>query len=90
VTYVVNVPIEVQAPVSESDPDVRWLSRQPGFIRLRPLPPAERRYELRFEVEAGSVQDAADAADEMLVDFEGALDAYQPRLLAPIEPVKYR
>lgn len=87
-TYVVNVPLEVKTPVSEADPDVRSLRRLPGFISLQPAADSGRRYELSFEVEGGSVQDATDAADELLADYEGALDAYQPKLLAPLAPEK--
>jgi len=83
-TYVVTVPIEVEIPVSESDSDVKSISRLPGFVRLEPL--GEDRYELIFEVEGGSLQDATDAADAMIVDYEDALDAYRPRVLAPLAP----
>jgi hypothetical protein len=83
-TYVVNVPIEVQTPVSETDPDVRSLSRLPGFISLQPLAPS--RYELRFEIEGGSLQDATDAADQLVIEYEDALRGYHPTLLAPVLP----
>jgi hypothetical protein len=85
-TYVVNVPLEVATPLSELDPDVRSISRLPGFVRIRPVAPQQRRYELAFEVEAGSLRDAMDAADELLVEYENALDAYHPRLLAAATP----
>ena len=85
-TYVVEVPIEVETPVSESDSDVRSISRLPGFIRLEPVSPGQGRYQLTFEVEGGSLQDATDAADQLIVDYEDALDACRPRLLAPLAP----
>lgn len=85
-TYVVEVPIEVETPVSESDSDVKSITRLPGFVRLEPVSGEPGRYELIFEVEGGSVQDATDAADEMIVDYEDALDAYRPRLLGPLAP----
>jgi hypothetical protein len=85
-TYVVDVPIEVDTPVSESDSDVRSITRLPGFIRLEPVSADQSRYQLTFEVEGGSLQDATDAADQMIVDYEDALDAYRPRLLGPLAP----
>ncbi len=85
-TYVVNVPFEVSAPLAESDPDVRSILRLPGFVRLEPVDRNERRYELTVEVEGGSLRDAMDAAEELLLDYEGALGAYHPRLLATIAP----
>lgn len=86
-TYVVNVPIEVESPVSEADPDVRSISRLPGFVRLEPgSHNGHARYDLTIEVEAGSVQGATDVADDLIVDIEDALGAYRPRLLAPVRP----
>lgn len=85
-TYFINVPFEVDKPVNESDPDVLSLARLPGFLAVRPVSPDRLRYELSFEIEAGSVRDATDAADEMIVDVENALDAYHPRVLAPLSP----
>jgi hypothetical protein len=85
-TYVVNLPFEVSAPLSESDPDVRSILRLPGFVRLESVDRDERRYELTVEVEGGSRRDAMDAAEELLLDYEGALGAYHPRLLATIAP----
>ena len=88
-TYVVNVPIEVETPVSDSDPDVRSISRLPGFVALQPgSHNGHARYDLTIEVEAGSVVSATDAADELIVEVEDALGAYHPRVLAPIRPQK--
>jgi hypothetical protein len=84
--YVVRVPFEVSAPLAESDPDVRSISRLPGFVRLDPVGQDGIRYELTLDVEGGSIRDATDATDEMLIDYTDALDAYQPRLLAAIAP----
>ncbi len=44
------------------------------------------RYELTVEVEGGSLRDAMDAADELLLDYENALGVYHPKLLAGIAP----
>ncbi|HEY4026106.1 MAG TPA: hypothetical protein VGO86_06710 [Candidatus Dormibacteraeota bacterium] len=85
-TYVVNVPFEVSTPLAESDPDVRSISRLPGFMGLESVDRDRVRYELAIEVEGGSVRDAMDAAEELLVDYENALAAYRPRLLAAIAP----
>jgi hypothetical protein len=84
--YVLKVPFEVSAPLSESDPDVRSISRLPGFVRLELVDRDNSRYELEVEVEGGSLRDAADAAEELLVDYESALGAYRPRLLAGLAP----
>ena len=83
-TYVVNVPLEVATPVSESDPDVRSISRLPGFVRLRQDARVRGRYELTFEVEGGSLRDAMDAAEELVVEYENALNAYHPTRLAAV------
>jgi hypothetical protein len=85
-TYVVNVPFEVSTPLSESDSDVRSITRLPGFVRLEQVDGDGVRYELTVEVEAGSLRDAMDAAEELLVDYTSALGAYRPRLLAAIVP----
>jgi hypothetical protein len=85
-TYVVEVPIAVETPVSESDSDVRSIARLPGFIRLEQLSSDRSRYQLTFEVEGGSLQDATDAADELIGEYEDALDAYRPTLLGPLAP----
>ena len=81
-TYVVEVPFEVSAPLSKSDPDVRSLVRLPGFVRLELIDRDDNRYELTVEVEGGSLRDAMDAAEELLVEYQDALGAYRPRLLA--------
>jgi hypothetical protein len=85
-TYVVNVPFEVETPVSESDPDVRSIRRLPGFVRLQQAAGEKGRYALTFEVEGGSLRDAMDAAEELLVEYENALDAYHPRWLEAVAP----
>lgn len=82
--FLSSVPLEVQIPLSDSDPDVRSISRLPGFVRLEPVAGHDGRYNLTFEVEGGSRRDAMDAADEMVVEYENALSAYQPRLLADL------
>jgi hypothetical protein len=83
-TYLATVPIEVKSPLSDSDPDVRSISRLPGFIRLEPVAGHASRYNLVFEVEGGSRRDAMDAADEMVVEYENALNTYHPRRLAAV------
>ena len=85
-TYVVRVPFEVSTPLSLSDPDVRSISRLPGFVQLELIDRDNSRYELTFEVEAGSVRDAGDASEELLVDYQDTLAAYRPRLLTGIAP----
>jgi hypothetical protein len=85
-TYVVNVPLEVSTPISESDPDVRSIRRLPGFLRFQNVGGHRRRYELSFEVEGGSLRDAMDAADELVLEYENALDAYGPKRLAEVAP----
>ena len=85
-TYVVRVPFEVSGSLPDCDPDVRSISRLPGFVHLERLDRHPCRYELAVEVEGGSIRDAADAADELLVDYESALGAYRPRRLAAIAP----
>jgi len=84
--YVTRLPLEVRELLSESDPDVRSVSRLPGFVEIELLDRASSRYELTIEVEAGSLRDAMDAAEELLVDYQSALAAYHPRLLAAIAP----
>ena len=84
--YGVMVPFEASGSLSESDPDVRSISRLPGFVELELVDPVHNRYELTLEVEGGSLRDAADAAEELLVDYESALAAYHPRRLAGIAP----
>jgi hypothetical protein len=84
--YVVKVPFEVSRPLSEFDPDVRSISRLPGFTRLEQGDRDTCRYELTLELEAGSRRDALDAAEELLVEYENALGAYRVRLLAGVAP----
>ena len=78
------MPLEIERPLSESDPDVRSITRIPGFIRLEQASGQDDRYTLTFEVEAGSRRDAMDASDELMVEFENALSAYHPRQLAEV------
>lgn len=80
--FLVSVPLEIDRPLSRSDPDVRSITRIPGFIRLEQVIERESRYTLTFEVEAGSRRDAMDASDEMMVEYESLLYAYHPRQLA--------
>jgi hypothetical protein len=82
--FLVSVPLEINRPLSESDPDVRSITRVPGFIRLEQATGHDDRYTLTFEVEAGSRRDAMDAGDELMVEFENALSAYRPRQLAEV------
>ncbi len=84
--YVASVPLEVDKPISDSNPDVRSIARIPGFIRLERAAGYAGRYTLTFEVEAGSKRDAIDASDELMVEFENALSAYHPRQLAAVAP----
>jgi hypothetical protein len=83
--FLVSVPLEINRPLSQSDPDVRSITRIPGFIRLEQAVDYDDRYTLTFEVEAGSRRDAMDASDELMVEFENALTAYHPRQLAAVE-----
>jgi hypothetical protein len=85
-TYVVTVPFEVGSALSEADSDVRSIVRLPGFVRLEQVDRDSSRYELTIEVEGGSVRDAMDAAEELVVEYENALAAYHPRQLAAIVP----
>jgi hypothetical protein len=82
--FLTSVPLEVAKPLSNSDPDVRSVSRLPGFVRLEGVSGHAGRYTLTFEVEAGSRRDAMDASDELLVEYKNALSAYGPRLLAEL------
>jgi hypothetical protein len=82
--FLATVPLEVAKPLSASDPDVRSVSRLPGFIGLEPVAGHAGRYTLTFEVEAGSRRDAVDASDELMVEYENALNAYHPRQLSAV------
>ena len=53
-------------------------------MRLEPVSGHAARYTLTFEVEAGSRRDAIDASDELMVEYENALNAYHPRQLAAV------
>jgi hypothetical protein len=83
-TYRSTVALEVKSRLSDSDPDVRSISRLPGFVRLDPVAGNDGRYNLVFEVEGGSRRDAMDAADELVLEYENALSAYRPRRLAAV------
>jgi hypothetical protein len=85
-TYLSSVPFEVTKPLSDSDPDVRSVSRLPGFVRLEPEAGHSGRFTLTVEVEAGSRRDAIDASDDLLVEYENALNAYHPRRLTAVAP----
>ncbi len=82
--FLTTVPLEVAKPLSQSDPDVRSVSRLPGFVKLEQVPGYAGRYMLTFEVEAGSKRDALDASDELMVEYENALNAYHPRRLTEV------
>src|SRR5260370_38759080 len=82
--FLVSVPLEIDRPLSESDPDVRSITRVPGFIRLEQATGHDYRYTLTFEVEAASRRDAMDAAAALMVASENALSAYHPRERAAI------
>src|SRR5260370_26518282 len=82
--FLVSVPLEIDRPLSESDPDVRSITRVPGFIRLEQATGHDYRYTLTFAVEAGSRRDAIDARDELMGEFAHALSAYHPRQLADV------
>jgi hypothetical protein len=82
--FLSSVPLEVDRPLSQSDPDVRSISRLPGFVRLEPVSGHLGRYTLTFEVEAGSKRDAMDASDELMVVYEDVLSVYHPRLLTAV------
>ena len=84
--FLVSVPLEIDKPLSVSDPDVRSITRIPGFIRLEQTIERDDRFTLTFGVEAGSRRDAMDASDELMVEFENALNTYQPRQLAEVLP----
>lgn len=85
-TYVTRLPFEVRSLLDESDPDVRSISRLPGFVEIELVDRINHRYDLTVEVEAGSLRDAVDAAEELLVDYQDALGAYHPKPLAAIAP----
>lgn len=80
--YLASAPLETARPIRDSDSDVRSIARIPGFIRLERSADHDDRYTLTFEVEAGSKRDSIDATDELLVEYENALSAYGPKLLA--------
>jgi len=84
--YAVNVAFEVAVPLSGSDPDVRSVSRLPGFIKLEETDRDGRRLELSLELEAGSVRDAMDHAESLLIEYTDSLHAYRPRLLESVTP----
>ena len=73
--FLASVPLEIDRPISQSDPDVRSITRVPGFIRLEQAAGHEGRYTLTFEVEAGSRRDALDASDSVLSKHLTALES---------------
>lgn len=83
--FLCYVPIQLDTPISEKDPDVRGIRRLPGFVRLDQAAVGSAWYELAFEVEGGSATDAADAAEEQILSYSDALNRYRPRLVAPME-----
>ncbi|MDQ6771660.1 MAG: hypothetical protein M3024_01520 [Candidatus Dormibacteraeota bacterium] len=85
-TYVVNAAFEVVTPISVSDPNVRSITRLPGFVKLESVSADNLRYELTVEVEGGSIRDVMDAAEDLIVEYQDALGAYRPRLLAEPAP----
>lgn len=85
-TYLITVPFEVSRQLSPADSDVRSIRRLPGFVRLEQVDRESNRYELTLEIEAGSTRDAMDAAEELIVEYQGALGAYNPRVLAGLAP----
>lgn len=82
-TYSATVSIEVGSRLRESDPDVRSVSRLPYFAGIEPVPGGQNRYEVHFEVEAGSPVGASDVVDELAVEVENALASYEPKVLEP-------
>jgi hypothetical protein len=83
--FLCHVPLQVDKPISEKDPDVRGIRRLPGFIHLGEAPGGSPWYELAFEVEGGSATDAADAAEELVISYSDALSRYRPQIWAPME-----
>jgi hypothetical protein len=83
--FVCHVPLQVQRPISEKDPDVRGVRRVPGFIHLDEAANGSPWYELAFEVEGGSAADAADAAEEEVLSYSDALARYRPQVWAPLQ-----
>lgn len=82
--YTASVPFEVAGSLSQSDPDVRSLDRLPSFVGIEPVSGAANRYQVRFQIEAGSLRGAADILDELSLEVQNALGAYHPRLLEPV------
>jgi hypothetical protein len=83
--FVCHVPLQVERPISDKDPDVRGIRRLPGFVHLAEAAGGSPWYELVFEVEGGSATDAADAAEEQVLSYRDALSRYKPQVWAPIQ-----
>jgi hypothetical protein len=83
--FVCHVPLQVERPISEKDPDVRGIRRSPGFLHLDEAADGSPWYELAFEVEGGSATDAADAAEEQVLSYRDALSRYRPQVWAPMQ-----
>jgi hypothetical protein len=83
--FVCHVPLQLERPISDKDPDVRGLRRSPGFIHLTEAAQGSPWYEIAFEVEAGSATGAADAAEEQVLGYIDALSRYKPQVWAPLQ-----
>ena len=83
--FVCHVPLQVERPISEKDPDVRGVRRSPGFIHLDEAAAGSTWYELAFEVEGGSAADAVDAAEAEVLTYRDALSRYRPQVWAPLQ-----
>jgi hypothetical protein len=82
--YLVRVPIRLDAPGAEEQQAVLAIHGLPGFVRFEPLRGNDRGgFELAFEVEGATAEDAAAAGEELLLSYEDALERYSPRKLAP-------
>ena len=80
-----HVPLQVESPISEKDPDVRGVRRSHGFLHLDEAADGSPWYELAFELEASSATDAADAAEEEVLSYRDALSRYRPQVWAPLQ-----
>ena len=64
--FVCHVPLQVERPISEKDPDVRGVRRSHGFLHLDEAADGSPWYELAFELEASSATDAGDCSSKHL------------------------
>jgi hypothetical protein len=81
--YLVRVPIRLEGPGAERELAVQAVHGLPGFVRFEPLRGNDRGgFELAFEVEGATAEDAAAAGEELLLSYEDALERYSPRKLA--------